>query len=535
MTCFSNGIFSVAARSCGEQAKLPEKSMLGKLVGGYMRAFLADRRGNIAMIFALSLVPLMMAVGVGLDYARAVTVRTSMSRALDAAALAVGASPTMTTTQMQTLAQQYFSANYKLDASYGTPVALTVTPGTQSITIAVSSQMPTSLLKVVGIRNMTVDASTKVVWGQLKLWVALVLDNTGSMSQTDYTYTSKMSALKTASHQLLTMLQGASTVAGDVQVSIIPFTRDVNIGTSYNTSSWLSLSEAASDFKAAPPTPAQSVGPGSNCPWSDGVIGHHCQANPTNGSSTVNTIPSSGTYKGYICPSVTTDGHYWNGCFNSVSAGGSKYNHTWIPNATSTWTGCVTDRGTATGPVSQNYDVNNLTPTPSTPSSMMVAENSPSCPSTTVLSLGYNWTTLNNKIDAMQANGSTNQTIGLAWGWHSLSQGAPLNPPALPANTQRVIILLSDGLNTQDRWYGDGSNQSTQVDARMALACSNAKADGITIYAVFVDLNGTQGNSAVLQNCASDSGKYFDLTTSGQIVSAFNAIGQQITNLRVSQ
>jgi hypothetical protein len=39
----------------------------------------------------------------------------------------------------------------------------------------------------------------------------------------------------------------------------------------------------------------------------------------------------------------------------------------------------------------------------------------------------------------------------------------------------------------------------------------------------------------VLQNCASDAGKYFDLTTSGQIISTFNAIGQQITNLRVSQ
>ena len=38
----------------------------------------------------------------------------------------------------------------------------------------------------------------------------------------------------------------------------------------------------------------------------------------------------------------------------------------------------------------------------------------------------------------------------------------------------------------------------------MTDVCSNAKAAGTTIYAVFVDLNGTQGNSTVLQNCATD-------------------------------
>jgi hypothetical protein len=134
----------------------------------------------------------------------------------------------------------------------------------------------------------------------------------------------------------------------------------------------------------------------------------------------------------------------------------------------------------------------------------------------------------------MVANGSTNQTIGLAWGWQAQTQGVPLSAPALPANTQQIIILLSDGLNTQDRWYGDGSDQSTQVDTRMAATCVNAKAAGTVIYTVFVDLNGTQGNSTVLQNCASDPTKYFDLTSSDQIISTFNTIGEQITNLRVS-
>ena len=175
----------------------------------------------------------------------------------------------------------------------------------------------------------------------------------------------------------------------------------------------------------------------------------------------------------------------------------------------------------------------NTAPTSAT-ASKFLAEQYASCPQA-VMGLSYDWTALGAKVDAMVANGTTNQTIGLVWGWHALSTGAPLSAASLPANTSRYIIILSDGLNTEDRWYGNGSTQSTQVDDRMTAVCTNAKADGIIVYALFVDIGGTQGNSTVLQNCATDSSKYYDLTSASQIAAAFTAIGQQITNLRVSQ
>jgi hypothetical protein len=142
----------------------------------------------------------------------------------------------------------------------------------------------------------------------------------------------------------------------------------------------------------------------------------------------------------------------------------------------------------------------------------------------------------------MTPNGTTNQPIGLVWGWQAMSQGAPFNPGAVPAYTSRIIILLSDGLNTQDRWYTgtvlpppEYLAEDTDVDARMTAVCNAAKADGVIIYTVYVDLNGTQGNSSVLQACASDSSKYFDLTSVGQIVTTLDQIGTQITQLRVAQ
>jgi Flp pilus assembly protein TadG len=492
-----------------------------------LRRFMTACGGNVAMIYGLALVPLTLATGGGLDYARAVVVEAAMNDALDSAALAVASAKGLSQTQMQTLAQQYFDANYHQSSDYGRPVAVTVTKSGQTVTVSTSCDMPTTMLRVAGYANWTVKASSTVTYGQTKLWVALVLDNTGSMSDSDRTGLTKMSALKSASHSLLTLLQGAGTNPGDVRVSIIPFARNVKIGTSYATSDWLSFD----DFAAAPPKPASSIGPGSKCPWSDNDEGYHCIKNSTNGSNDISKIADNGN----ICPSDTLSGHYWNGCYDSVSTGWNSWSHTWHANDNRTWSGCVTDRGLATKPTGSDYDVNVATPSPQIKKSMMVAENSPSCPVASVLGLSYDWTALSNKIDAMSPSGATNQTIGLVWGWHSLTQGAPLNPPALPDQTQRVLIILSDGLNTQNRWSGNGSSQSSDVDSRMALVCANAKAAGLVVYAVYVDINGAQGNSSVLQSCASDASKYYDLTSAGQIQQAFTDIGQQITNLRVSQ
>ena len=76
---------------------------------------------------------------------------------------------------------------------------------------------------------------------------------------------------------------------------------------------------------------------------------------------------------------------------------------------------------------------------------------------------------MNTQVSNMVANGSTNQPIGLVWGWQSLVGGGPFTVPEMDANYQysQIIILLTDGLNTQDRWYGNGSSTSTDVDDRM--------------------------------------------------------------------
>ena len=505
-----------------------------------LRQFVRSKRANVAIIFGLALVPIGVAAGAGLDVARAMLVRSRLTQALDAAGLAVGGASNAgySQSQLQTLAQQYFNANYVADHSLGTPAAVTVSIVNKTATLSSTVAMPTVLVRLgdlIGCTvcdTMNIPVSTQIVWGQTKLWVSLVLDNTGSMTQTDSTGTSKISALKTGTHQLLTILQSAAQTAGDVQVAILPFSKDVNVGTGNVSASWIDWT----DWEAPPPNsmPSSSVGPGSACPWTTTSKGYTCQTTSTNGSATTTTVPTSGL----VCPSQHNanassglGGHYYNGCYTSVKqTSGCRtsctYNHTWVVNAHSTWGGCVEDRP-------QDADVQNTAPSGS--STNFPAENNPYCPPATVMGLSYDWSGLSTKVDSMQAAGSTNQPIGLAWGWMAQTAGNPMNPPPLHSDTQQFLVILSDGLNTQDRWSGDGSNQATAVDSRMSLVCTHAKSAGIIVYAIFVDLAGTQGNSSTLQNCATDSSKYFDLTTSGEIITTLNAIAEDIINLRVAR
>jgi|SRR5689334_14139762 len=65
--------------------------------------------------------------------------------------------------------------------------------------------------------------------------------------------------------------------------------------------------------------------------------------------------------------------------------------------------------------------------------------------------------------------------------WQTLTASPYTVPPVDPTiSTPIVIILLTDGLNTQDRWY-------TDQNSRQQLTCDNAKAAGIVLYMIQVN------------------------------------------------
>jgi hypothetical protein len=201
-------------------------------------------------------------------------------------------------------------------------------------------------------------------------------------------------------------------------------------------------------------------------------------------------------------------------------------------------------------------------------------------------------TTVTDAIDAMLANGATNVPEGIAWGWRVVSSGAPFTEgrPESEKGNDKVVIVLTDGANTYYTpgslgfWdpadnkstysaYGytgfgyDGtgtsrlmmgtsglgaydysnSNYTAALDQQMTAACTNAKAAGVMVMTVSLDLStGNAGeNQAIeaLKACASDSRfrrdagghpeKLYWNATGGTLSDIFKRIADELSNLRI--
>ncbi len=170
-------------------------------------------------------------------------------------------------------------------------------------------------------------------------------------------------------------------------------------------------------------------------------------------------------------------------------------------------------------------------------SSLYAAEQYSPCPQA-VMGLNYNWSAMTSLVNNMSPGGNTNQAIGLQLGWLSLVGGGPFTAPAMDSNYNytQVIILLTDGLNTQNRW----TTSQSSIDARQQLTCNNFKAASSppkltnVIYTIQVNTD-NEPTSTLLQNCASDSNKFFLLTSADQIMKVFTQIGTELSQLRIAQ
>jgi Flp pilus assembly protein TadG len=451
-------------------------SKIRDVCGSFARA----ENGNTVITFALAFIPLVGLTGAAVDYSRANQLQTSMQAAADTAALMVAQNAAaQTATAVQTTANSYYRALFSNPAA--TSLAVTGTyssTGGSTVVINATATYRTTFMGILGFASLPLAANSTASFGNSRLRVALVLDNTGSMADSG-----KITALKTATNNLLDQLRAAVVNPGDVYVSIVPFVKDVNLGASNYNATWID--------------------------WTDWDANNQ-------------TCSGGGGWGGWGWGN--NNGNGWGWGWGSGGSNCSAANH-------NTWNGCVTDRGNSNAPSSGNYDTNVVVPTTSITATLFSAEQYDSCPQA-VMGLSYDWTSMKSLVNNMSPAGNTNQAIGLALGWMSLTGGGPFTVPAEDANYtySHVIILLTDGLNTQDRWY---SAQSS-IDARQSLTCTNAKAAGITLYMIQVNTDGSP-TSTLLQNCATDSSKFFLLTSASQIVTTFSQIATNLSKLRIAR
>ena len=181
------------------------------------------------------------------------------------------------------------------------------------------------------------------------------------------------------------------------------------------------------------------------------------------------------------------------------------------------WTGCVADRD-------QPNDVRDAAP--SGAATLFPAAQCGSLAK--ALPLTDNWDALNAMVDGMTPSGMTNVTIGMAWGWHALTQKEPFTQAqAVKPDVDKVLILLTDGQNTQNRF----STVASQIDARTETACDNIKKANIKLYTVRV----IEGNAPLLQGCATADNMFFDVQAASELKSVFASIAASLSGARLAK
>jgi Flp pilus assembly protein TadG len=161
-----------------------------------MRRLIGDRNGNVAIIFGLSLIPIMFLTGMAMDFSSAISKRVRLNAAADAAALAA-VTPAMmgqTATNAQTAAQNIFNGTAAgVPGTSGVTPTVTVSSSnsglTRTVTVTYTANSTNSFPNVFGLltgQNQQTwplsGSSTATASIQPNINFYLLLDNSPSMA-----------------------------------------------------------------------------------------------------------------------------------------------------------------------------------------------------------------------------------------------------------------------------------------------------------------------------------------------------------------
>lgn len=492
-----------------------------------LHAFGSDRRGNVLLLFGLSIIPTMLAIGMAVDYSRALNVKQRLGAALDAAALAVGGSTGLTEQQLKDKAQAYFEANYP-EAELGTPGELSVSVNDLKVTMSATANVGTTLMHLAGMSGMTVGANVEVTKKTRKIEVVMVLDNTGSMGNGG-----KIGALKKASKQLVNILFDGETVSSDVMMGLVPFAAAVNIGSEHLNSGWIDT-QAKSSIAAEDFSPGTNVltlyNEISNRSWNGCVRARRA---PFDTQDTAPAVASPDTlWAPYFAPDEPDfSNRYPNRYASDGDYEGEEYDY----DARQRYTGKYEDLEVSSSSRGPNFNCRTPAVTP------MINKKDD----------------LITAIDDMVSTGSTVIPTGLAWGWRLISPAEPFTEGGSSADEGivKAIVLLTDGKNSvgggmnnhnRSRYsaYGyarsghlgptNGNNATSTLNAKTTMLCNNIKAQNIRLYTITFKLNdGSTKN--LMRNCASKTSMYYDSSSNTNLQTVFEDIAKGLSELRISK
>jgi Flp pilus assembly protein TadG len=476
-------------------------------------ALMRDRRGAAAVLLAVALVPLVGAVGLAVDSSVGYLLKTRMSKALDSAGLAAGRIAVEDSAKAEAAAQSFFDANFgtSIRGIDVEDIEFELDETEHFITLSAEATAPTYFMRVFGQDELTVSARTVIQRETTGMELALVMDNTGSMwdsdSKTD-TAGTPFAAMQDAALDLVDIIYGEEEDELDnVWISLVPFVAAVNIGS--GRSGWL----AAGDRVHANPASFRPDLTGGG--WKGCVM---ARAYPYD---TDDTTPAVQPFTSFFYPKAT--------------------DNNWTP---------INDsyKGTNSARKGPNLGCG----TPLTP-------------------LTSSRTTIEAGINAMKPwrRGGTAGNLGLVWGWRTLSPNwrGLWGSAELPLDygtdfMDKVVVLLTDGNNEFYNLPNDQGGDSTTpsdftaygrvnapgpvglakssisggqdvLDARMTEICDDMKAQQIKIYTIIFGKKPSADTKELYEDCASSPAMYYYAPENDDLAKAFRAIGGQLANLMI--
>lgn len=497
---------------------------MGRLDWRSVADWVGDQRGHAAMLFALLLFPIAGLSGAAVDFHQAMSARSRLADALDAAALAVGASPYIDDESAVTLAVDFLNANYP-DATIGQlgQISVALDHFADTVTVTGESQITTAFLGLIGIETLTVHWETEVARARQTLELAMVLDNTGSMSG------SKISALRDAAALLTDILFDNADDPDRLRIGLVPFSSTVNVGTQFERAWWL-------DPDGVSPLHSNNFYPAANR-W-DVIDSMHYES--WDGCVEARDMPydiedeepdparPDTLFVPYFAPDEPS---YFSGYPNSyMSDGMGGYDQLARQLNSAKYAG-VNPSGAAS-----NWG----------------------CTARPITPLTSNRTTIDTAVSQMIASGTTNIPIGISWGVRILSPQEPFTEGSAwdDDETIKAMVILTDGenvingrsnINLSDySGYGyaregrlgivtSSSNAlGNALDDRTEAACAYARAQGIRVYTITFQVSSTSTRD-MMRDCATHPSLYFDSPSNEALRDAFELIAGDLTNLRLSR
>lgn len=212
-------------------------------------------------------------------------------------------------------------------------------------------------------------------------------------------------------------------------------------------------------------------------------------------------------------------------------------NKTFNQSNSNSWWGCILERGTP-------QDTQNQTS--GTAWKWNMYNNSSGginngCNKSYVLPLTNVYGTIKAKIDSLAASGNTLSNIGMVWGYRLLSPEAPFREGSNwgDVTVKKVAILMTDGDNNIGGAYSAYGEWNTlrltdrNLDTKLATTCQNMKNNGITVYTITFTSGIDATSKGYFKNCATDVNKYYDAPSQANLLSAFEQIARELSNIHI--